>query len=52
MQAIGRDDLLPAEDYAEPPPPDEGVSENMDSPPEEDFLQEIQSPPEDEDMRG
>jgi hypothetical protein len=51
MQAIGRDDLLPAEAYADAPPPDEGYPEDMGAT-EDDFPQEVHSPPDDEDMRG
>ncbi|KFE66676.1 hypothetical protein [Hyalangium minutum] len=52
MQAIGRDDLLPADDSAEPPPPDPGY-EGMDGPTEDGYPPEyVHSPPEDEDMRG
>jgi hypothetical protein len=52
MQAIGRDDLLPAEAYADAPPPNEGFSEDMDRPTEDDYPPEGNLPPEDEDMRG
>jgi len=52
MQAIGRDDLLPAEAYADGPPPDEGFPEDMDRPTEDDFPPEGNLPPEDEDQRG
>lgn len=52
MQAIGRDDLVPADDYAYAPPPDSGY-EGMDGPTEDGFPPDvIHSPPEDEDMRG
>jgi hypothetical protein len=53
MQAIGRDDLLPTEEaYADPPPPDDGFSEDMDRLTEDDFPPEGNLPPEDEDQRG
>ena len=58
MQLIGRDDLLPADAYAdayaeEPPPTDEGGFEGLDGPTEDGYPpEEVHSPPEDEDMRG
>lgn len=52
MQAIGRDDLLPADAYDEPPPPDSDF-EGLDGPTEDGYPPEVvHSPPEDEDMRG
>lgn len=55
MQAIGRDDLLPSDGYAdEPPPHDPGGFEGLDGPTEDGYPPEeaVHSPPEDEDMRG
>ncbi|HYI02580.1 hypothetical protein [Hyalangium sp.] len=53
FQAIGRDDQLPAGDYAEEPPPEAPLPEDTDMPVEEDFPPEGDPVPEDEeDMRG